>query len=131
MDKLAKKIRKALPKNGNLLVIGRGMGVLKNLLTFYDSVFVIDSEHPNVYSKNLIYKNFNCEISYLYAVNCIVIDRNKVEYLDKILPIIVKSRPPVIIEGEDPIPRTQSKIFFKNHYNHVSQHEKFHIWRKQ
>jgi len=131
MSKIVKRIRKTLIKNGNMLVVGHGWGVLADLLDVYDTVFVIDDTHPNIKAKNLVYKNFDTQISHLPQIYAVMIDRIHADKIDRLGPLISTTAPQVAIEGDEVIPRTQSKLFFQNHYNNVSQHGYFHVWRRQ
>ena len=131
MSKIVKRIRKVLIKNGNILVLGQAWGILSELPGIYDTVFVIDETHPGIRARNLVYKNFDTQISHLPQIHAVIIDRNHVDKIDKLGPLISATSPQVAIEGNEVIPRTQSKLFFENHYNNVSQHGFFHVWRKQ
>jgi len=128
MSKIAKRIKKNLKKSNNLLVIGSGWGILEDILSVYDTVFVVDNEYPGIRHKNLVYKNFKAQLTSLPNISVILIDRDKIDKLNIIAPLITSARPQIAIQGEEVIPRTESGLLYQTHYRATAQHGFFHVW---
>ena len=128
MNKIAKRIKKNLHKATNVLVFGGGWGILEDILSIYDTVFVVADTHPEIYKKNLVYRKSDDNLSALPKIGIIFFDRDQVSKLNKIMPLITSARPQIAIEGEEVIPRSQSGLLYQNHYVARGQFGFFHAW---
>jgi len=130
MNKFQKRLRKLQKHTENALVVGQGFGHLNEILEIYKTVFVINETHPGIKARNLIYRdNFN-DINHMVELTVIIFDLEKVEHLDKLTQLWIRSKSLVIIEGNDPIDRSKSKSLYNTNWQCIDLCGLFHVWEK-
>jgi hypothetical protein len=130
MNKFQKRLRKLQKHTENALVVGQGFGHLNEILEIYKTVFVINETHPGIKARNLIYRdNFN-DINHMVELTVIIFDLEKVEHLDKLTQLWIRSKSLVIIEGNDPIDRSKSKSLYNTIWQCIELCGLFHVWEK-
>jgi hypothetical protein len=130
MDKFQKRITKNI-KNPPIecLVVGNGFGHLENLLQMFNTVFVYESD-VTIKSKNLIHRKNIKSTFHLKNINGVFIDLDKLKYMDKLTPLYTSTWPDIFIEGDEVIPKTESKLLYDLGYNAVAKLGWCHQWRK-
>ena len=131
MATLLKKLSKTKNDLINVLVIGKGIGGLEEIIEIFQSVFVIASTRPEIKARNLIYyENFNF-ISHLSGISFIIFDRNSLESLNKTIAVWSSCKPLIIIEGEDIVERPTADILYHFGYRPWERNKKYHIWKSK
>ena len=130
MSKFKKRITKMAGKGGDALVIGTAMGHLEEILDSYSTVFVHDKEHPGIKSKRLVFKSEIRSVVKLSTVSTVFIDLEWIQTFNLINPILTRSRPVLIVEGNDVVPKTETGNLYRNGYRAIAQGGLFHIWKK-
>lgn len=128
MDKFQKRVSKLSKKLENCLVIGRGFGNLEKMTEIFETVFVIDSQRPEVKARNLVYIEKMDNLSPLVSITAIFFDLDTVSELDKYSEVWFRCRSLVLIEGNDPIGRDKSQSLYRLGYECTSLQEFFHVW---
>lgn len=129
MSKFKKRIQKSFSTEVNVLVYGTGFGFLEDILDLFPSVFLIAKEHA-IKRKNLIFREEDNDISNISNIGIIFLDRSLISKIDYILPIIIKNRPIILIEGNTPIEREFSKSLYDNGYLCKDTQGFYHMWKK-
>lgn len=128
MSKFKKRIQKTFATKFNAVVYGTGFGYLDEILDIFPTVFVL-SDTPPVKKKNLVFRENGSDLNILQEVKVIFIDRNKVDDIDYLLPIIKKHKPDIAIEGNEPLEREYSKSIYASGYFYRESQGIFHIWK--
>lgn len=130
MNKFQKRLSKNM-KNPPIdcLVIGNGVGQFTNLLDLFNTVFVYDTD-MDTKQRNLIPRKSIEDTFHLKNITAIFIDLNKLNVMDKLSPLYTSAWPDVFIEGNDVIPRSESKLLYQLGYNAIAQLGGYHQWRK-
>jgi hypothetical protein len=131
MSKVEKRLRKSLGPVQNALVIGDGFGLLEASLNVFKSVFVINENKPSIKFKNLIYREFFNDLLIITNISIVFIDRNRVNLIENIEPILYRERPLILIEGNDVIGRDVSGPLYKANYRAIDRQDLYHIWKYQ
>jgi len=131
MDKIKKKLRKLSKIQGNALVLGSAFGNIENILTIYNTVFVIDENVPTAKAKNLIYKeNFNY-LNAITEVTAIFVDLNRLDRFESVRDFWQRNNSKIIVEGNEPIGREFSKSLYDTGWRCTSTQGSFHVWENQ
>ena len=130
MSKFKKRITKMSGKGGDALVIGSAFGCLHELFDMYNTVFVHDRIHPEIKERNLVFKSEIRSIVQLSTVKTVFIDLEWINTFNLITPILTRSRPVLIVQGNDVVPKTETGNLYRNGYRAVAQGGLFHIWKK-
>jgi len=130
MDKFKKRISKNVKKVPiDCLVVGNGFGNFDNLLGMFNTVFVyetdIETKARNLISRKTIESTFD-----LRDVTAIFIDLDKLHIMDQLSPLLTKVEPDIFIEGEEVIPRTESKLLYQIGYKAIAQLGWCHQWSR-
>jgi len=127
MSKFKKRLQKTFSTQFNAVVYGTGFGYLEEILDVFSTVFVLDDQ-PNVKKKNLVFLEKGSDLNILQEIKVIFIDRNKVNDIDYLIPIIKKHRPDIAIEGNDALEREYSKTIYASGYFYRDSQGIFHTW---
>ena len=130
MSKFEKRLKKSTKDTNNALVVGSAFGYLENLLSMYQSVFVIDNTKPNIKAKNLIYREDFNHLNNIVDVGVIFFDLDKISLLENVKEFWKRNNSYVIIEGNDSITREFSKPLFDTNWGCTSLQGMFHVWEK-
>jgi hypothetical protein len=130
MNKFQKRLKKLQKHNENALVVGQGFGHLNEILEIYKTVFVINEAHPEIKARNLIYRNNFDDISHMVELTVIIVDLDKVDHLDKLTQLWIRSKSSIVIEGNDPIDRSKSKSLYNTNWQCIDLCGFFHVWEK-
>jgi hypothetical protein len=131
MAEIKKKLRKLSKIQGNALVLGTAFGNIENILTIYNTVFVIDENVPTVKAKNLVYKeNFNY-LNTITEVSAIFVDLDRLDRVDAVRDCWQRNNSKIIIEGNEPIGRDFSKPLYDTGWGCTSTQGHFHVWENQ
>lgn len=131
MASLSKKLSKTKHDLINVLIVGKGIGGLNEIVEIFQSVFVIAPARPEIKARNLIYyENFSF-ISHLTGISFIIFDRDSLENLNKTIPIWSSCKPLIIIEGEEIIERPTADILYQFGYRPWERNKKYHIWKSK
>ena len=130
MSKFEKRLRKTTKDTNNAVVVGQAFGHLENLLSIYQSVFVIDDTKPDIKAKNLIYREDSNHMNNIVDVSAIFFDLNRISSLENFKEFWKRNNSYVIIEGNDSITREFSKPLFDTGWGCTSLQGIFHVWEK-
>jgi hypothetical protein len=130
MSKFSKKIKKYLDNNHSVLVIGQGFGHLEDLINIFKTIFIVDNTENRTKFKNVIYRENFDNITDIGPVSAIIVDLNKVQYLELMPTYWTKYKSIVLIEGNEPIDRSKSTYLYKYGYRCVEQLGFCHAWKK-
>jgi hypothetical protein len=131
MADIKKKLRKLSKIHGNALVLGAAFGNIENIVTIYNTVFVIDENVPTARAKNLVYKeNFNY-LNAITEVSAIFVDLNRLDRFDAVKDFWQRNKSIIIIEGNEPIGREFSKPLYDTGWRCTSTQGHFHVWENQ
>jgi hypothetical protein len=128
MTKFIKRLTKLSDQLDTVLVVGSGLGELQALTEVFNTVFIIAPTPPEIKSKNIVYReNFN-ELNQLEGINVIIIDLDHIYFLDKLLSLILRWRPYILIEGNRVIERKLSAPLYQHNYRATDQQGFYHVW---
>ena len=131
MAKFRKRITKMSKKPLNdALVLGTGFGEIPILLEIYNTVFVYDEILPNIKAKNLVVKKDIDSCYNITTVTGLFIDLKYVNLFDKITPLLSNPRPELFVEGDEVIPKTETKNLWRCGYRPLERCGSFHYWSK-
>lgn len=129
MSKFKKKISKSVKHLENAIVLGNGFNELDLILESFQTVFVFSYDPPTKKAKNLVYReNFN-DVSPLFGVSVVFVDRDRLDDLEKLVDVWTKCQSAIMIEGNEVIDRSLSKILYSHGYHAVDQQSVFHTWK--
>lgn len=126
---LIKYLSKQSDGYGNVIVIGSGFGLLEEIISTFNTVFLFSEESTLYREKNVVYRQSFGDISELPRVSTIFLGSSNLESLRLTKPVWLRDRSMVIIQG---IPLENSpKVdeLIKNNYRISDQTEIFHIWK--
>lgn len=130
MEKFQKRLSKNMKSPPiDCLVLGNGYGYLSDLLEMFNTVFVFDAD-VKTKAKNLIQRNSLKDTFHLKDITAVFIDLDKLNMMNELSPLYTSIWPDLFIEGNDIIPRTESKMLYQLGYNAVAQLGFCHVWRK-
>lgn len=100
MSKFTKRLSK-LTKNSpqNALVIGEGFGFIEDIISIFQTVFVIDRNRPKIKSKNLVYRQNFDDLQTLVDITHVFFDLKNITDITYASPVFTRWKPFVIIEG--------------------------------
>ena len=129
MNKFKKRVAKSFSTQFNAVVYGQGFGHLEEILNSFPSVFLINDTVP-FKRKNLIFREKNSDLNSILDVGVLFIDLDKIKDIDFLMPIIIKHKPDIAIEGNECIERNYSKSLWEFNYRPRSKQGFFHVWKK-
>lgn len=130
MNKFQKRLSKLSKNHNNIIVVGQCFGNLKEILTMYNTVFVIDDTYPEIKAKNLVYREDCSSLSQLSEISLIVFDLATVSKLELLKEVWKQNTAIVVIEGNEPIGREFSKSLYDTEWGCTAQYGSFHTWTK-
>jgi hypothetical protein len=130
MNKFQKKFQKNYGKISNSLVIGQGFGHIDDILEMSLNVFLYDDSSMECRHKKLIRRQSLSDITECQIIDVAFIDRNKVDKLDELRPILTRFRCMVVIEGIDPISKTENLPLYQYGYIYISHSSDYHVYKK-
>lgn len=132
MSKFQKRIAKNAKKSPmQCLVVGNGFDMLDEILEMFDTVFILESTIEKK-TKNLIQRQ-NAEATFdLLHLTTIFVDLDKINFIEKLSPLISRNSPDIFIEGDEVIPRTvnANQFLYKIGYNALYKLGWCHQWSK-
>lgn len=131
MDKFKKRISKNVKKVPiDCLVIGNGFGYLDNLLEMFNTVFVYESD-ISIKARNLILRETIESTFDLRDVTAVFIDLNKLHIMNQLSPLLTSVEPDIFVEGDDVIPKTETKLLYQIGYRAIAKLGWCHQWSRQ
>ena len=131
MSKLIKRLRKLIKTPENAVVLGQGFGHMDIILNLFNTIFIFSWDKPTLKAKNLIFRENFDDLSPLDHVSMVFVDLNQLQHLEKIMPLCIRYRSLIIVEGNEVIGRDLSKVLYANNYRAVDQHGFYHVWKLQ
>lgn len=131
MSKFQKRITKTV-KNPPIdaLVIGQGFGHMSDILEIFSTVFWYGYKDDSMRVKNLIYRP-TVESTYdLRKLTAMFFDIDQVNTLESFVPLLVNPGPDLFIEGNEVIPRSDTKHLYQLGYRAIAQLGSCHQWSK-
>ena len=130
MAKFEKRLRKAIGNTHNALVLGTGFGEMTKIVEIFKTVFVIANDYPDIKVKNLIYRENFDDLTPITDITAIFVDRKMVDSLPRVVQILQRFHPTVLIEENEVIGRDLSRCLYDNRYQATEQQGHYHIWRQ-
>lgn len=131
MSKLAKRLRKLVKVPENSVILGQGFGQMDLILDLFNTTFIFSWDAPRIKAKNLVYRENFDDLSPLSGISMVLIDIDQLHHIDKIMPVCLRCRSLILIEGNEVIGRDLSKTLYVNNYRAVDQHGFYHVWKLQ
>jgi len=128
MSKFQKRLKKVSGRMENCLVVGQGFGRLQELSEIYKTVFVIDTQRPELKARNIVFRDNFDETSYMTELSAVFFDRASIDFLEKTTTLWTKCNSMVVIEGNDPIERHQSGPLYRAGWECTNLQGLFHVW---
>jgi hypothetical protein len=129
MSKFIKRITKLLKNPETVLVIGKGFGMTKELTEIIHPVVVVDSCAPDLTAKNFVFRQDFGDIGEIGNPSAIMVDLDRLHELNNAVSLWAKSRPYILIEGNDLVDREKTKLLWMHHYRPIEQLGLFHAWK--
>jgi len=129
MSKFIKRLSKVGVHFDTALVVGTAFGHLEDLLSKFNTVFVIADEHPNIRSKNLIYRNFKSDLNVLPGISIFFIDTKYNTIISHYTHVLTKSKPMLVIGDSDHLDRDHIRPLLAHGYKRVSKQYDYHFWK--
>ena len=129
MSKVEKRIKKTLETVDNALVVGHGFDIFENILATFGTVFIISNPPPPMKARNLVFKEGFIDFSNIVNLSAVFFDRNQVNNLSQVVPLLHKTKPVVFIEGHFAIEREFSKPLYDAGYQCVDLQSNYHVWK--
>ena len=120
------KLSKIHPKDA--LVIGTAWGHLEELVDMFDTVFVYSKSSCPIKARNIIIRKDLKDCLGLYNLSAIFIDLDYFKSVDYISALLQKPSPEIFVEGNEVVPKTETKNLYSHNYNAVGQGGNFHQW---
>jgi hypothetical protein len=131
MNKFKKRITKNIRKTPiDALVLGNAFGRLDAVLDVFDTVFLYGNDDLTLRFRNLIYRTELNSTFNLYNLTAIFIDLKHIGLFETLVPLLNNPQPDLFIEGNEVIPKTETKILYREGYRAVAQLGDFHQWSK-
>lgn len=130
MSKFVKRISKSINVEGNALIIGDGFGFIPDILSLFQSVFVVLNQQEKIKAKNIIYRDTLDNLHLLPCLNVVFLDLKYKNRLDDFENIMTQNKSIFLIEGNEPLEREWTKKFYQLGYRAIDQQGYFHQWKK-
>lgn len=131
MSKFLKRVKKLVDVHTSCLVVGNGFGYLPEILEVFETVFVVADKPPKIKHRRLVYRENFDNLSDLYGIQAVFFDLDQLDKLVYMPVVWTKNRTVVLIEGNDPIERTDSKPLYDHGFRCVELLGFFHMWKKK
>lgn len=102
---------------------------LNDLLSVFNSVFVISNTHPGVRAKNLIYRNIKSSLELLPVISVFILQEQYNSLISNYTPILVKSKPAMVIWNSDKLDKEKIKPLLNYGYKRISKEHEYHFWK--
>lgn len=131
MSKFRKRITKSMSKPLNdSLVIGNAFGYIDEVLKMYNTVFLFGNDVEVPKAKNLVHRT-SIEVAYnMPHITAIFVDENYIDCFGKLVPILNSASPDLFVQGNEVVPKTETKDLYKNGYRAVKQLGWCHKWSR-
>ena len=131
MSKFKKRITKSIKKPCNdCLVIGNAFGHLEEVLEMFNTVFVYKNTDKNLRVKNLV-NITNIDVSYdKRHITAVFIDIDYISYFEHIIPLLTSAAPDLFVEGNEVVPKTETKDLYRQGYRAITQLGWCHHWSR-
>ena len=131
MEKFRKRITKCVKKIPiDCIVIGNAFGYLEATLEMFDTIFLFNFDGEQTKAKNLIYRKDLSTVYNMPNITAIFIDYKYIDTFEKLLPILTSAQPDLFIEGNEVVPKTETKSLYKHGYRAIAQLGFCHQWSK-
>jgi len=130
MSKFIKKITKSKKDPRNILVLGIGFDRLEDLCNSFASIFIISTEKQIVRKRNLIYKENFDQLEMLPDIDVIVMDRNQDLHISKLLSLLNKYQPVILVQGIELFGKAEYKFLKTYGYAVTQMFNDSHLWKK-
>lgn len=130
MSKFVKRLKKSSHRVENALVIGTAFGHLDEILTTYNTVFVISETPPAIKARNLVYRENFDHLNQFTEISVIIFDLDQIHLLETLKDVWQRNVSVVVIEGNDPIGREFSKPLYNTSWGHRQKLGLFHTWEQ-
>ena len=129
MSKFIKRLSKAGLNFDTALVVGEDFVPLDDLLSTFNTVFVIADNHPSIKARNLVYRNFKSSLDVLPAISVFFIQEKYNLSISSYLPLLTKSKATLVIWNSDKLDREKIKPLLNYKYKRVSKEHEYHFWK--
>src|SRR6056300_533502 len=111
MNKFIKRISKNIKKSPiDCLVVGDGFSHIDDILEMFNTVFVYSTGLNDRKARNLVLRQNIESTFHLLDLSAIFVDRNKTHVFDKIESLLANPSPDIFVEGNEVLPRTETKM---------------------
>lgn len=130
MSKFKKRFLKNEKTLINALVVCRGFGCLEDILEMYTTVFMLDDGTIDMKHKKLVRRQSLSDITDVNKIDMIFLDRDHIDKLVKLRPILARDHSFITAEGYDAINGDCTYPLVQFGYKCIEANSIFHIWKK-
>lgn len=129
MSKFAKRLRKIKKFPQYAVSIGDSYENFLDIVSIFQSVFVVDAEDKKFREKNIIYLNDISKLSIPNGVDMIFAKEDNRNSLLNLQHIIRQNRPLIFLHSDMEISITQADFFKKIQYHAAEIFGEYQIWK--
>lgn len=130
MSKFLKRIDPIVTKYETAVVLGRNFVNIPDLLEGFKTVFVYDTQRPELRSKNLIPRLDFTDTKTLPEFGLLIVDEPCLWEIATFTPLASLNRAGIILIHGDPIGKKILKHLWQYNYESLGNHKNINFWKK-
>jgi hypothetical protein len=104
MSKFEKKILKGSKNHRNCLVVGTGLGMMPDIIEYFQNIFIIDKSLPRIRNMKVVYREDFENLLQLHDVDFVFLDYEHHKNLNRMRELLLKCRPVIFVKGDIAFP---------------------------
>ncbi len=130
MSKFLKRISPIISNQEVAIVAGRNFVNIPDLIEHFHTVFVYDTERPEIRARNLIPKIGFTDVRTLPTFNLLIIDEPCLWEIGNFTPLASIHRAGIVLVHHTPVGKKILKHLWQHNYENVEDHKSLHFWKK-
>ena len=130
MSKFLKRIDPIVKKYETAVVLGRNFVNIPDLLEGFKTVFVYDTQRPELRSKNLIPRLDFTDTKTLPEFGLLIVDEPCLWEIATFTPLASLNRAGIILIHGDPVGKKILKHLWQYNYESLGNHKNINFWKK-
>ncbi len=130
MSKFLKRLSPILSKQEVAVVVGRNFVNIPDLIDHFQSVFVYDTDRPEIKAKNLIPRLVFTDTKTLPNFNLLIIDEPCLWEIGNFTPLASINQAGIVLVHNEPIGKKILKHLWQYNYEIAGEHKNLHFWKK-
>jgi len=131
MDKFKKRLQKIVGPLENAVVVGKGEPVMEMILPMFKNIFIYDDKPTAYRARNIVFREGLKQIDISDSITVCFVDRDKVDQLKFIAPVVNRFRPTIFIQGTDRLLRPDNIPLFDYGYLYNDTWSDYHYWKQK